>query len=431
MVTPVLPTRRNRKAGLMSTFQPVRGTHDLLPEDYRRHKWVSDTACEVAECYGFDEMTPPVFEFTQVFSRTMGETSDVVTKEMYTFPDRSGDEEMTLRPEFTAGICRAFVSNALYDQAPFKVFAHGPLFRYERPQKGRQRQFHQIDVEIIGVEGPQADIEVLAVGQHILESLGVADDVTLLLNSLGDPESRAVYRDKLIAYLEPFKAELSEDSQQRLHRNPLRVFDSKSEHDQEIIADAPLLKDHLNDASRAFFDEVCEGLSRIGIAYKLDSSLVRGLDYYTHTAFEFVTETLGSQGAVIAGGRYDGLIEQLGGRPTPGIGWAGGVERLAMMAGNAKARRRPIVIVPMGADASAQSQVIAQDLRKAGYMIEVGYSGNMKRRLARANKANASAALLLGENELAKGVATIRDMETGEQTEASLTSLVEHLARYR
>ncbi len=415
----------------MSTFQPVRGTHDLLPDDFRQHKWVTDTAQEVAERYGFDEMTPPVFEFTPVFARTMGETSDVVTKEMYTFPDRSGEEEMTLRPEFTAGICRAFASNALYDHAPFKVFARGPLFRYERPQKGRQRQFHQIDVEIIGVEGPQADIEVLAVGQHILEALGVAKDCKLLLNTLGDPECRAQYRDILIQHLEPHKAELSEESQERLYRNPMRIFDSKSERDQEIVADAPLLRDHLNDTSKAFFDEVLDGLTRLGIDFTIDPGLVRGLDYYTHTAFEFVTETLGAQGAVIAGGRYDGLIEQLGGRPTPGIGWAGGVERLAMMAGAGRERRRPVALVPLGDAAQAEALVIAQSLRRAGYMVEMGYSGNMKRRLARANKANARAALLLGDDELAKGVATIRDMETGEQTEAPIASLAEHLAQYR
>jgi histidyl-tRNA synthetase len=415
----------------MSTFQPVRGTHDLLPDDFPRHKWVTDTACEIAGRYGFAEMTPPVFEFTQVFSRTMGETSDVVTKEMYTFPDRSGEEEMTLRPEFTAGICRAFVSNALYDRAPFKVFARGPLFRYERPQKGRQRQFHQIDVEIIGVPGPEADIEVLAVGQHILEELGVAKDVTLKLNTLGDPECRGVYRDKLIAYLEPIKAELSEDSQQRLYRNPLRVFDSKSERDQEIVSGAPLLKDHLNDASRQFFDAVCAGLDRLGIAYQIDSALVRGLDYYTHTAFEFVTTTLGAQGAVIAGGRYDGLIEQLGGRPTPGIGWAGGVERLAMMAGDGGKRPTPVAIVPVGEAAQARALTLAQELRKAGYRIELGYSGNMKRRLARADKAGAVAAVLIGDDELAKGAATVRDMKTGEQTEAALANLAETLSRYR
>ena len=415
----------------MPSFQPVRGTHDLLPDAFRYHKKVTDTARDIAARYGFREMAPPVFEFTQVFSRTMGETSDVVAKEMYTFADRSGEQQMTLRPEFTAGICRAFASNALYDEAPFKAFATGPLFRYERPQKGRQRQFHQIDVEILGAPGAAADIEVLAVGQHILEELGVADDVTLKLNSLGDLESRGGYREKLIAYMEPFQAELSVDSRERLHRNPLRVFDSKSERDQAIVADAPLLKDNLNDTSKAFFDEVCEGLTRLGISFVLDPGLVRGLDYYTHTAFEFVTETLGAQGAVIAGGRYDGLIEQLGGRPTPGIGWAGGVERLAMMAGEASAAPRPVAIIPLGAAADARAQTLAYDLRKAGYSVELGYSGNMKRRLNRANKAGAAAAVIIGDDELAKGVATIRDMDSGEQYEAPVAALVESLSLYR
>ena len=415
----------------MSSFQPVRGTHDLLPDAFRYHKKVTDTARDIAARYGFREMAPPVFEFTQVFSRTMGETSDVVAKEMYTFADRSGEQQMTLRPEFTAGICRAFASNALYDEAPFKAFATGPLFRYERPQKGRQRQFHQIDVEILGAPGAAADIEVLAVGQHILEELGVADDVTLKLNSLGDLESRGGYREKLIAYMEPFQAELSVDSRERLHRNPLRVFDSKSERDQAIVADAPLLKDNLNDTSKAFFDEVCEGLTRLGISFVLDPGLVRGLDYYTHTAFEFVTETLGAQGAVIAGGRYDGLIEQLGGRPTPGIGWAGGVERLAMMAGEASAAPRPVAIIPLGAAADARAQTLAYDLRKAGYSVELGYSGNMKRRLNRANKAGAAAAVIIGDDELAKGVATIRDMDSGKQYEAPVAALVKSLSLYR
>ena len=415
----------------MSSFQPVRGTHDLLPDAFRYHKKVTDTARDIAARYGFREMAPPVFEFTQVFSRTMGETSDVVAKEMYTFADRSGEQQMTLRPDFTAGICRAFASNALYDEAPFKAFATGPLFRYERPQKGRQRQFHQIDVEILGAPGAAADIEVLAVGQHILEELGVADDVTLKLNSLGDLESRGGYREKLIAYMEPFQAELSVDSRERLHRNPLRVFDSKSERDQAIVADAPLLKDNLNDTSKAFFDEVCEGLTRLGISFVLDPGLVRGLDYYTHTAFEFVTETLGAQGAVIAGGRYDGLIEQLGGRPTPGIGWAGGVERLAMMAGEASAAPRPVAIIPLGAAADARAQTLAYDLRKAGYSVELGYSGNMKRRLNRANKAGAAAAVIIGDDELAKGVATIRDMDSGKQYEAPVAALVKSLSLYR
>ncbi len=415
----------------MSQFQPVRGTHDLLPDEFRRHKWVTDTACEIAERYGFDEMTPPVFEFTPVFARTMGESSDVVSKEMYSVQSRSDEELVTLRPEFTAGICRAFVSNGLYDQAPFKVFARGPVFRYERPQKGRQRQFHQIDLEILGTSNSQADIEVLAVGHHILQNLGVAENCTLWINTLGDYECRTRYRDILVSYLEPYKSELSKESQNRLYRNPMRIFDSKTERDQNIITNAPLLRDHLNDISRNFFDEVCEGLTLIGVPFKLEPSLVRGLDYYTHTTFEFVTETLGAQGAVIAGGRYDGLIEQLGGRMTPGIGWAGGVERLSMMVRDVRARRRPITFVPHGDEALAKAVVIAQELREAGYMVEMSYSGNMKRRLARANKNNSKAVLLLGKYELAKGVAAVRNMDTSEQIEIPIASLIKYLDQYR
>jgi len=415
----------------MPQFRPVRGTHDLLPDDFRRHKWVTDTACDIAERYGFDEMAPPVFEFTPVFARTMGENSDVVTKEMYTFHSGSDEELVTLRPEFTAGICRAFVSNGLYDQAPFKVFARGPVFRYERPQKGRQRQFHQINLELLGVSDPRADIEVLAIAHHILKSLEIAENCTLYINTLGDHGCRARYKDILVAYLEPYKSELSKESQTRLYRNPMRIFDTKSERDRTIIADAPLLRDHLNDISRIFFDKVCEGLTLINIPFKLEPGLVRGLDYYTHTAFEFVTETLGAQGAVIAGGRYDGLIEQLGGRTTPGIGWAGGVERLSMMARDGSVRRRPIAFVPHGNEPQTKAFVIAQELREAGYMVEMSYSGSMKRRLARANKVNAQVALLLGEDELAKGVTTVRNMETGEQTEVPLASLIKYLDQYR
>ena len=410
----------------MPDLQPVRGTHDILPDDFRLHRLIGDTAAEIAARHGFREMTPPIFEFTEVFSRTLGETSDVVTKEMYTFDDRGGDQ-ITLRPEFTAGIARAFMSNGLAQEAPLKLFARGPVFRHERPQKGRLRQFHQVDVEILGVPGAQADIEVLAVAQHLLEELGIAQDVTLSLNTLGDMESRLRYRETLIGYLTPFKAELSEDSRQRLERNPMRIFDSKDAGDQKIMAAAPLLQDHLNDASRAFFDEVKAGLDGLGIAYKVDPRLVRGLDYYTHTAFEFVTDRLGAQGTVLAGGRYDGLMEMMGGRPTPGIGWAAGVERLAMMAGAAPAAVKPIVIIPLGDEAQAPAMKIAMDLRRSGHVVDMGYSGNLKKRMARADKAGAKAVLILGSDELARGVATLRNMESGTQAELKLSDLVETL----
>jgi len=413
----------------MSSLQPVRGTHDLLPDQFRRHRFVADVAAEVAGRYGYSEMTPPIFEFTEVFARTLGETSDVVTKEMYTFSDRGGDS-ITLRPEFTAGIARAFMSNGLQHEAPLKYFCQGPLFRYERPQKGRMRQFHQIDIEVIGVPTPQADIEVIAVGAHILDALGVGGDVILNLNTLGDTESRHAYRDKLVEYLSRYRADLSEDSQDRLERNPLRIFDSKDETDQKIVADAPVLADHLNDESRRFFGEVLEGLELIGIKSEINPRLVRGLDYYCHTAFEFITGTLGSQGTVIGGGRYDGLMEFMGGKPTPAVGWAGGIERLAMMVGEQDTATKPIVVVPVGGENEGPARQLAERLRRAGLAVDMGFSGNVKKRLNRANKAGAPAAILLGEDEITKDVATVRDMVTGEQSEVPLTSLEEHLARY-
>jgi len=413
----------------MSSLQPVRGTHDLLPDQFRRHRHVTDVAAEVAGRYGYSEMAPPVFEFTEVFARTLGETSDVVTKEMYTFSDRGGDS-ITLRPEFTAGIARAFMSNGLQHEAPLKYFCQGPLFRYERPQKGRMRQFHQIDIEVIGVPSPQADIEVIAVGAHILDALGVSGDVVINLNTLGDTESRHGYRDKLVEYLSRYRSDLSEDSQDRLERNPLRIFDSKDETDQKIVADAPVLADHLNDESRRFFGEVLEGLELIGIKSEINPRLVRGLDYYCHTAFEFITETLGSQGTVIGGGRYDGLMEFMGGKPTPAVGWAAGIERLAMMVGEQEATTKPIVVVPVGGENEGPARQLAERLRRAGLAVDMGFSGNVKKRLNRANKTGAPAAILLGEDEIAKDVATVRDMVTGEQSEVPLTSLEEHLARY-
>ncbi len=414
----------------MSSLQPVRGTHDILSDESRRHRWVSKTARAIAASYGYGEIATPIFEFTEVFARTLGETSDIVTKEMYTFDDRGGDS-ITLRPEFTAGIARAFMSNGLAQQVPVKVFCQGPIFRYERPQKGRLRQFHQLDVEVLGVPGPLPDIEVIALAAHILDALGLRDKVVLELNTLGDSESRKAYRAKLVAYLNDFRDRLSEDSRVRLERNPLRIFDSKDKGDQAVMAEAPLLVDTLNDASKVFFDELLAGLDAAGVAYRLNPRLVRGLDYYCHTAFEFTTETLGSQGAVLAGGRYDGLVEMMGGRPTPGIGWAAGVERLAMMIDEPPAEARPVVMVPIGDETRSLALELTQRLRHAGLTVDLGYSGNLGKRMKRANKVNACAAVLLGEDEMARQAATVRDMDSGEQSEVPLASLENHLARYR
>ena len=365
-------------------MQPVRGTHDLLPDAYRRFAHVVDTARDVARLYGYREMATPIFEFTELFARGIGETTDVVSKEMYTFEDRGG-ESLTLRPEYTAGICRAFVSNGeLSQQLPLKLFAAGPMFRYERPQKGRQRQFHQIDVEVLGAPEPGADIEVISVAADILDRLGILERCVLKLNSLGNPESRTVYRKVLVDYYSGHADKLSQDSRDRLQRNPLRILDSKDEGDKALNLDAPSFADHLDQTSQDFFAAVKDGLSAAGVPFEVDPGLVRGLDYYTHTAFEFVTTHLGAQGTVLGGGRYDGLIAELGGPPTAGIGWAGGIERLMMLSNDPAPLPRPVVIAPLGAAAEAKALGLARDLRRHGIAVEQDYRGNMKRRMQRA-----------------------------------------------
>ncbi len=406
----------------MSSLRPVRGTHDIVGETALRHRRVVETGREVARRYGYAEMAVPVFEFTEVFARTLGETSDIVTKEMYSFEDRGG-EHITLRPEFTAGVARALISGALGQSFPIRLFTSGPVFRYERPQKGRLRQFHQIDVEVLGAPEPAADVEVIALGRRILETLGLGDKVTLELNTLGDPASRRAYRDHLVAYLEGFRERLSADSRTRLERNPLRILDSKDAGDREILAGAPVLSESLNDASRAFFDAMLAGLDALGIGYQINKHLVRGLDYYTHTAFEFTTTELGAQGAVLAGGRYDGLVATMGGPDTPGIGWAAGVERLAMLLDQTPAAPRPVAVVPIGEAVELAALQLAEELRAAGLAAEMDFRGKIGQRLKRAAQRGARHAVLLGEDELAKGTVVLRDLERGEQAELSRADL--------
>ena len=398
----------------MPELLPVRGTQDLLPEMARRHRRVSETARQLAALYGFAEIATPVFEFTEVFARPIGEHTDIVAKEMYTFTDRGG-EEVTLRPENTAGVVRAVLSNGLTQSTPLKFFYSGPMFRYERPQKGRFRQFHQIGVELIGVAQPQADIEVIALGQRILKALGIADRVVLELNTLGDPESRAAYRKALVGYFSARISELSEDSRRRLERNPLRILDSKDPGDQRLTAEAPDFAEYLNEASRAFFARVRDGLDALGIAYRLNPRLVRGLDYYTHTAFEFVTTDLGAQGTVIGGGRYDGLVELMGGPAMPGVGWAAGIERLALLIDEPPSPLRPVALVPLGEAAEQVALKLSEQLRDVGLAVELTYSGNLQRRMRRADRIGACAAVLIGDNELQQGAATVRDLDSGAQ----------------
>jgi histidyl-tRNA synthetase len=411
----------------MTSLRPVRGTRDIVGEDALRHRQVVETGRAVAARYGYGEIAVPVFEFTEVFARTLGDTSDIVTKEMYTFEDRGG-ERITLRPEFTAGVARALISGSLGQSLPIRLFCSGPVFRYERPQKGRLRQFHQIDVELLGAPEPQADVEVITIGRRILEALGLRDKVGLELNTLGDPDSRRAYRERLLGYLSAYRNRLSEDSRIRLERNPLRVLDSKDEGDREILRDAPRLDEALNECSRDFFERVRDGLDAAGIGYTLNPALVRGLDYYTHTAFEFTTQELGAQGAVIAGGRYDGLVATMGGPGTPGIGWAAGVERLAMLLDQAPAPPRPIVVIPVGEAAAPAAFEIAEDLRRAGHVVEFELRAKLKQGLRHAARQNARLAIIVGEDEIAQDKVVLRDLDAGEQQDVRRAQLLDRLA---
>ena len=413
----------------MTNLQPVRGTHDLLFDDLRRHRLIETTAFDLAARYGFVEIATPIFEFTEVFARTLGDTSDIVTKEMYTFETKGG-ESVTLRPEGTAGVARAFISGGLAQQTPLKFFYRGPMFRHERPQKGRQRQFQQIGVELLGVAAPQGDVEVIALADHILKDLRLTGATTLEINSLGDVESRTAYRGALVQFLGARKDALSEESRERLARNPLRILDSKDPGDQAAVKDAPAFTDFLNAASQDFFKTVQDGLAALGIGFKLNPALVRGLDYYCHTAFEFTTEALGAQGTILAGGRYDGLIQQMGGPPTPGVGWAAGVERLARLLPELTPAHRPISVIPIGEDEVPAAQVLTNTLRRAGFAADLSYGGNMGKRMKRADKIKAAVAVILGADEVRENAVTVRDLDSGDQVKVLEVDLVRYLAAY-
>ena len=410
----------------MAALQPPRGTHDFLADDQRRYARVVDTARATAAVYGFDEWATPIFEDTRVFARTLGDTSDVVTKEMYSFDDRGGDS-ITLRPEGTAGICRALVTNGLTQALPQKVFYAGPMFRYERPQKGRYRQFHQIGLELIGPPEPLADAEVIACGWDILTRLGIAHDTVLEVNTLGDRASRDAYRSALVEYFSAHQDALSAESRERLARNPMRILDSKDAGDRAVVAGAPTIAPHLTSEAAAFYAALLDHLGRFGVPFRENSRIVRGLDYYNHTAFEFVTERLGAQGTVMAGGRYDGLVEQMGGPPTPAVGWAAGIERLSMLLAEAGAAPAGIAVIPVGEAAEAAAVGVLQALRAAGLRAEMAYRGNLKRRMERANRIGARAAVILGESEVASGVAQLKHLDTGAQEEVALDQLVRRL----
>lgn len=397
-------------------LQAPRGTQDIFGPQALTFRKINDVAFSIAAKYGYEEMMTPIFESTDVFHRTLGETSDMVSKETYTFTDRGGDS-LTLRPEGTAGIARAFISNGMAQNLPLKIYYYGPMFRCERPQKGRYRQFHQIGVECLGLDSPMADVECILMARDFLNQLGLQDKVVLKINSLGDPESRQNHRSRLVEYLTPFSNELSADSQIRLNKNPLRILDSKDAQDQKIVKGAPSLSECFNETSQQFFDQVLKGLQEVGVKYEIDPQLVRGIDYYTHTVFEFVTTELGAQGTVLAGGRYDGLIEMMGGPSTSGLGWGAGVERLSLLIGESLSKQslKTAAIITTNSVSEIHALKLAHQLRNWGIHVETPIGGNIGKKMKKASRFEPDWAIILGESEMEQKIYTVKMMKTGEQ----------------
>lgn len=416
----------------MGRIQAIRGMHDILPEESWLWRHVEEAMQDIFVAFGYQEIRTPVLEQSQLFMRAIGEVTDIVEKEMYTFEDRNGDS-LTLRPEGTAGVVRACIENGLLHNQTQRLWYRGPMFRHERPQKGRYRQFHQVGVEAFGFEGPDVDLEILLMTAAMWKALGL-HDVELQLNTLGTPEERARYRDRLVDYLEQHISALDEDSRRRLHTNPLRVLDTKNPDMQGIVAEAPTLMEYLGDESLAHFAMLRAGLDRAGIPYVINERLVRGLDYYVRTVFEWVTDRLGAQGTICAGGRYDGLVEQLGGKPACGIGFGMGIERVIALLQEQDSLDCPetadVYFVTAG-DTAIDAQCIAARLRDAlpGLRLQVHCGGGgFKSQFKKADKSGARYALILGEDERDRGVIALKPLrEGGEQQELPIEQLPDYM----
>ena len=414
-------------------IQAVRGMQDLLPRQKEIFRHVEDTISSVLASYGYQEIGLPVIEFTSLFSRLVGEATDIVEKEMYTFEDRNGDS-LTLRPEGTAGCVRMAQENGLIFNQIQRFWYTGPMFRHERPQKGRYRQFDQIGVECFGMAGPDIDAELLLMTYRMWEALGITDTVQLELNSLGSLAARSAYRDALVAYLETVRGDLDEDSQRRISTNPLRVLDSKVEKTRDLLADAPLMGDYLDDESAVHFDTLRRTLDQRQIPYVVNPMIVRGLDYYNSTVFEWTTDSLGAQGTVCAGGRYDGLVEQVGGRSTPGVGFAMGLDRLAMMLDDKFESTAPadVYIASLGEIARTFSLMLAEDIRNTLDTCRIVVhcaDGKLKSQMKKADASGARVALIVGEDEVAGGEVTVKHLATGDQQTISVAEITEHLSK--
>ncbi|PAR96686.1 histidine--tRNA ligase [Vibrio cholerae] len=422
---------------MAKTIQAIRGMNDCLPTQSPLWQKVEGVVKNVISAYGYSEVRMPIVEMTHLFSRAIGEVTDVVEKEMYTFEDRNGDS-LTLRPEGTAGCVRSGIENGLLYNQEQRLWYMGPMFRHERPQKGRYRQFHQCGVEVFGLDGPDVDAELIMMTARLWRELGIAQHVRLELNSIGSLDARANYRTALIDYLEQYQNVLDEDCKRRMYTNPLRVLDSKNPDVQAILVDAPQLSDYLDAESKQHFAGLCELLDAAGIEYTVNQRLVRGLDYYNRTVFEWITESLGSQGTVCGGGRYDGLVEQLGGKPTPAVGFAMGLERLVLMMetlGNTDVRRSvDVYMVTAGEGTMMAGMKLAEQLREQvpGLRVMTHFGGgNFKKQFKRADKVGAAIALVLGEDEVAAQTVVVKDLAGGEQNtvaQAEVAKLLAHLA---
>ncbi|EOW2078971.1 histidine--tRNA ligase [Vibrio mimicus] len=422
---------------MAKTIQAIRGMNDCLPTQSPLWQKVEGVVKNVISAYGYSEVRMPIVEMTHLFSRAIGEVTDVVEKEMYTFEDRNGDS-LTLRPEGTAGCVRSGIENGLLYNQEQRLWYMGPMFRHERPQKGRYRQFHQCGVEVFGLDGPDVDAELIMMTARLWRELGISEHVRLELNSIGSLEARANYRSALIEYLEQYQSVLDEDCKRRMYTNPLRVLDSKNPDVQAILGDAPQLSDYLDAESKQHFAGLCELLDAAGIEYTVNQRLVRGLDYYNRTVFEWITESLGSQGTVCGGGRYDGLVEQLGGKPTPAVGFAMGLERLVLMMetlGNTDVRRSvDVYMVTAGEGTMMAGMKLAEQLREQvpGLRVMTHFGGgNFKKQFKRADKVGAAIALVLGEDEVAAQTVVVKDLAGGDQStvaQAEVAKLLTHLA---
>ena len=398
----------------------IRGTKDLFGNELKLFNFIKNTAAKLAECYIFQEIRTPIIEYTDVFIRNLGEASDIVNKEIYNFTDKSGDS-ICLRPEFTAGVVRAFTNNLQHLPLPLKLYSSGSLFRYERPQKGRYRQFHQVNFEIIGAKNYQSDVELILLANTFLEKLGLKNQFILEINSLGCEESRNNYRAALVEYLQDYKSELSQNSLSRLEKNPLRILDSKDQNDQDIIKGAPKINQFYTDTSKEFFEQICKSLKDLNIQFKINDKLVRGIDYYSHVVFEFKSENLGAQDTILAGGRYESLVSNLGGKNLPAVGFAAGIERLMEIVQLPEEKNDKIIsIIPIGASAEGKAVQLVYHLRENNFKIDIHYDVSLKSRMKKAEKSFAT--IIFGDDELKMNKIKVKFMQSGNEETISINS---------